>query len=260
MLIDGHAHLDSEELFPKVEEILRECEIIVVNASVDYLSSLKTMELAKRYDNVIPAIGFHPEFVERAEEAEKVLGLLNYALEVSEVGLDYYWIKDESLRKKELEVLSRFLESAEKLNLPVVIHSRGGNRDLLNLLPSYKVTFAIHAFEGSVKDAKRFVDLGGFISLPPIIARDKTRATVAKEIDLGYLLTETDSPFMAAEKGAINRPCEVRKVIDTISSLKGIERSEVERAIEENFKRFFKVSSMKELIEKKRKKLNDFNP
>ena len=258
VLIDGHAHLDTEELFPIVEDLLAECDIIVVNASVDYTTSLKTVELARKYERVVPAIGFHPEFVTREEEVPKVLGLLQYALEVSEVGLDYYWIKDEALRKKEIEILTEFLEAGEKLGLPVVLHSRGGNRDLLNILPSFKVRFAIHAFEGSVKDAKKFVDLGGFISVPPVVVRDKTRTQVVKEIDLDYLLTETDSPFMSAEKGSVNRPCEVRRVLTHVSQVKGVKEAEVAEKIEENFKRFFNVSQIEELLRKKEEKISNF--
>mgnify|MGYP001770625889 CR=1 FL=1 len=258
VLIDGHAHLDTEELLPKVNELLAECDIIVVNASVDYATSLKVIELARKHERVIPAIGFHPEFVTRGEEVPKVLELLQYALEVSEVGLDYYWIKDEALRKKEIEVLTKFLEAGEKLGLPVVLHSRGGNRDLLNLLPSFKVSFAIHAFEGSVKDAKKFVDLGGFISVPPVVVRDKTRTQVVKEIDLDYLLTETDSPFMSAEKGSVNRPCEVKRVIAHVSQVKGVGEADVAEKIEENFKRFFNVSRIEDLLSKKEEKISNF--
>ena len=258
VLIDGHAHLDSKQLFPKVGELLAECDIIVVNASVDYESSLKTLEIARKYERVIPAIGFHPEFVTREDEMPKVLELLQYALEISEVGLDYYWIKDDALRKREVEILAKFLEAGEKLGLPVVLHSRGGNRDLLNLLPSFKVRFAIHAFEGSVKDAKKFVDLGGFISVPPVVVRDKTRTQVVREIDMDYLLTETDSPFMSAEKGSVNKPCEVRRVITHVSQVKGVGEAEVVEKIEENFKRFFNVTKIEELVRKKEEKISNF--
>ncbi len=229
-----------------------------MSASVDLRSSLDTLRLASELDNVFPAIGFHPEFVERSQEVPHVLSLVEYAVEVSEVGLDYYWIKDDALRKKEIEVLSTFLERAERLSLPVVIHSRGGNKDLLNILPSYRITFAIHAFEGSLKHANSFVDLGGFISFPPIIVRDKSRAEIAKNVDLSHILTETDSPFMGAEKGEINRPCNVVKAVRKIAELRGLPLDEVEAVIEQNALRFFNVSNWSELREKKKEKIKKF--
>ncbi|MGC9106446.1 MAG: TatD family hydrolase [Thermoprotei archaeon] len=258
MLFDGHAHLDSEQFKGNVRDIASECNVLIVNASVDLRSSLNTLKLASELDNVFPAIGFHPEFVERSQEVPQVLELVEYAVEVSEVGLDYYWIKDDVLRKKEIEVLSAFLERAERLSLPVVIHSRGGNKDLLNILPSYRITFAIHAFEGSLKHANAIVDLGGFISFPPIIVRDRSRADIAKSVDLSHILTETDSPFMGAEKGEINRPCNVIKAVKKIAELKGLPPEEVEAIIERNALRFFDVSNWDELKEKKREKMRKY--
>ena len=104
MLFDGHAHIDSEEFKGRVEDVVNECNVIVFNASVDFNSSIKTLELASRIDNLFPALGFHPEFVEKSNEVPKVLDLLDFALEVSEVGLDYYWIKDKNLIMKEAEI------------------------------------------------------------------------------------------------------------------------------------------------------------
>ncbi len=258
MLFDGHAHLDSEQFRGKVRDVASECNVLIVNASVDLRSSLDTLRLASELDNVFPAIGFHPEFVEKSQEVPQVLSLVEYAVEVSEVGLDYYWIKDDVLKKKEIEILSAFLERAERLSLPVVIHSRGGNKDLLNILPSYRITFAIHAFEGSLKHANAFVDLGGFISFPPIIVRDKSRAEIARNIDLSHILTETDSPFMGAEKGEINRPCNVVKAVRKIAELRGLSVEEVEAKIEQNALRLFKVSNWDELREKKMEKIKKF--
>ncbi|PVU73565.1 hydrolase TatD [Sulfolobales archaeon SCGC AB-777_J03] len=258
MLFDGHAHIDSEEFKGKVEDVINECNIIVFNASVDFDSSIKTLELASRVDNLFPALGFHPEFVKKSDEVPKVLDLLDFALEVSEVGLDYYWIKDRNLMMKEIKILKNFLEQAEKRNLPVVLHSRGGNRDLLDLLPSYKVRFAIHAFEGSTKHARAFVDLGGYISVPPILVRDKVRAEAVKAVDLAYLLTETDSPFMGSEKGEVNRPCNVIKAIQKIAEIKGMKTEDVEAEIEKNAKRFLGVSDWFELREKKREKIENY--
>ncbi|MBP1358020.1 MAG: TatD family hydrolase, partial [Sulfolobus sp.] len=109
--------------------------------------------------------------------------------------------------------------------------------DLLQLLQSFKIKFAIHGFEGSVKNAIKVVDLGGFISVPPILLRDRNRQDIVKHIDLEYLLTETDSPFMSAEKLVRNEPCNVRLTIQKIAELKRTSNCEVEKKIENNFKR-----------------------
>ncbi|MEW9491032.1 MAG: TatD family hydrolase [Candidatus Aramenus sulfurataquae] len=238
MLIDVHAHLHTKDFDQDRDKVLAKCNVKVVEAGVDLESDLRVIELSSKY-GLVPALGFHPEFVERSNEVDEVLKLLDKAKAISEVGLDYYWIKEEELKRKEVQVLERFLEEGERRNIPVIIHSRGGNKDLLSILPSYKVKFVIHAYEGSVKDALKFVDLGGFISFPPVIVRDKFRQAIAKEVPLENAFTETDSPFLGVDKGTRNEPCNVIYALKKIAELKGVEQEEVERKIEENFKKIF---------------------
>ncbi|MCY0882237.1 MAG: TatD family hydrolase [Acidianus infernus] len=241
MLIDIHAHLNSDELKDKIDEILSKCSIKIINAGVDLDSDIETLELARKYKDIIyPAIGFHPEYIEKAEkEVDKILPLIDKAIAISEVGLDYYWIKDEKLRKKEIEVLSAFLEIGEKSRKPVILHIRGGMNDFLQLISSYKLTFIIHAFEGSIKIARKILDLGGYLSFPPIIVRDKLRRQIAKEVPIDRLFTETDSPFLGPEKGKMNEPCNVNITLDELSIIKGLSKDEIEKQIEKNFYRVF---------------------
>ena len=242
MLVDAHAHIDVKDFDNDREEILKKCNIIVVNAGVDLESNLRSLELEKKYNNVIAAVGFHPEFIkDKSNEIDKCLELTKKGKIISEIGLDYYWIKEEELRKKQKEVLSKFLEIAEKDKKPTLIHVRGGFSDLISILPSYKVKFAIHAFEGSVKNANKVIELGGLISIPPILVRDKSRQEVVKNIDIQYLLTETDSPFMGPEKMRRNEPCNVRFTIEKIAELKKMQKEEVEDTILNNFIKFSNI-------------------
>ncbi|WP_338599531.1 TatD family hydrolase [Sulfolobus tengchongensis] len=236
MLIDSHAHIDTKEFDMDREIIINECDILIVNAGVDLESNLKTLELARKYRNIVPAIGFHPEFVKDKEnEVEKCLELTEHGKIISEIGLDYFWIKESEFRKKQIDILHKFLEKAEKEMKPAIIHIRGGMKDFLEIIKSYKVKFVIHSFEGNVATANKIIELGGYISIPPIIVRDKNRQNVAKDIPIDYILTETDSPFMSAEKMSRNKPCNVKIVIKELSNLKKIEEKEIEDIIYKNF-------------------------
>ncbi|AWR94707.2 TatD family hydrolase [Acidianus brierleyi] len=237
MLTDIHAHLHTKDFDLDRDKVINKCEIVIVEAGVDLESDLKVLELSRKYSNILPAIGFHPEYIEKSEEVEKILKLLDQAKAISEVGLDYYWIKDQNLKKKEIEILKIFLKEGEKRKLPIIIHSRGGNKDLINLLPSYKIKFVLHAYEGSTKDAQKFIDMGGYISIPPILLRDKNRQEIVKCVPLESIVTETDSPFMGYEKNQRNEPCNVSFTIKKISEIKKIEEKEIEKKIEENFKK-----------------------
>ncbi|TRM88622.1 hydrolase TatD [Sulfolobus sp. C3] len=236
MLIDSHAHIDVSEFDQDRNEIVNECEIIIVNAGVDFQSNVKTLELSKMYKNVVPAIGFHPEFIkEKYHEVDKCLELTDHGEIISEVGLDYFWIKENEYKRKQVEVLQKFLEKAEKQSKPVIIHIRGGMNDFLNIISSYKVKFVVHAYEGNTKTANQIIELGGMISFQPIIKRDKYRQRVAQEIPLDYILTETDSPFMSAEKMVRNKPCNVKIVIEELSKLKNLSEDEVKEKVVNNF-------------------------
>ena len=238
MYIDSHAHIDTKEFDNDRDYIVNECEILIVNAGVDLESNMKSLELEKKYKNVIAAVGFHPEFIkDKSEQVEKCLELVDKVKIVSEIGLDYFWIKDQELRRKQIQILSLFLDKAEKQRKPAIIHIRGGMNDFLNLITSYKIKFVIHAFEGSVKIANKIIELGGMISIPPVLVRDKQRQEVVKNIDLDYILTETDSPFLGPEKMTRNKPCNVIYTVKKISELKGVEEIEVMKKIESNFKK-----------------------
>ncbi|ADB87981.1 TatD family hydrolase [Saccharolobus islandicus] len=237
MLVDSHAHIDVGDFDADRDFIVNECEILIVNAGVDLQSNLKTLKLARKYNNIIPAIGFHPEFVkDKINEVDKCVELTRYANIISEVGLDYFWIKENELKRKQIEILERFLQIAEIEEKPVIIHIRGGMKDFLEMITSFrKVKFIIHSFEGSIKIADKVIELGGLISIPPIIVRDKDRQRVVKEIPLDFILTETDSPFMGPEKMSRNKPCNVKFAIKQISQLKRVEEDEVEEKIYKNF-------------------------
>ncbi|QKQ99647.1 TatD family hydrolase [Metallosphaera tengchongensis] len=237
MLIDSHAHVDVKDFDPDRDLVLSKCQITVVNAGVDLKSNLLSIEMSKVYRNVIPAVGLHPEYVERADqELEETLRLIDLVPLISEVGLDFFWIKEEPLRAKQIQVLNRFMEVGEKQGKALIIHSRGGLKKIMEMVSSYKVRFAIHAFEGSVKDAKRIEEMGGFISVPPILVRDKGRMEVVRNVSEDSLLTETDSPFMGPDRTR-NEPCNVKITLQRISEIKGINLIELEEKIENNFRR-----------------------
>ena len=137
MLIDSHSHIDMEDFDQNRDIIVNECNIIIVNAGVDLKSNLKTIELSKKYKNIIPAIGFHPEFVkDKLNEVDECLALTRYAKIISEVGLDYFWIKETEYRKLQIQILQKFLEKAERESKPVILHVRGGMKDLLEIIKS----------------------------------------------------------------------------------------------------------------------------
>ncbi|BBG24655.1 TatD family hydrolase [Sulfuracidifex tepidarius] len=244
MLIDVHSHIDSEEFNSDRDSILKKCNIIVVDAGINYENNLKVLEIVAKYSNVIPAIGLHPENINYDDpegEIDRVTSLASKAEIISEIGLDYYWIKDEEKRKVQREILGILLSIAEKENKPVVVHVRGGLKDFLEIIASFKVRFDIHAYEGSVKNAMKIVEMGGYISFPPVIVRDKQRQNVALNVPKERVLTETDSPFLGPTRDR-NEPCNVKVTLEALSTLWRVDTKEIEEIIFQNFRRFLNKS------------------
>ncbi len=120
------------------------------------------------------------------------------------------------------------MELGERQNKALIIHSRGGLKEILDMVSRFHVRFAIHGYEGSIKDALKIADMGGFISFPPIIVRDKGRAEIAKTVHEDSILTETDSPFMGPDRSR-NEPCNVRLTIGKLSELRKTNSEEIEK-------------------------------
>jgi Mg-dependent DNase len=235
MLYDIHAHLETPQFDGDRDKVLSKCPIVVVNAGVDYDSNLQALRLSSIYPNVIPAAGFHPEYVgSKLSQLEDCLSLTERVRIISEVGLDYFWVKDQEGRKTEVNVFTKFLELAERTGKPMIVHVRGGIGEALSIISSYKVRFALHAFEGGIKYALKAVDMGGYISVPPILVRDRSRQEVVKSIPLDSILTETDSPFLGPTRDSRNEPCNVSLTLAKLTEILKLRVDEIEASIERN--------------------------
>jgi len=250
MLVDVHCHLDFPHFDPDREEVIRKCldnDIIIVNSiiSLDRLDPF--LDLAKKYENVYYTIGMPPTELSSSlarntlKEIEKHLATSRKFVGVGEVGLDYYWIKETEAREKEVENFHIFLDFIEKKKLPVVIHSRDAERDVINILRERNLKVLLHCFSGSKKLALEAVNLGYLISIPTSIAYSKQKQMLAKELPLENLVLETDSPFLAMKPKSRNEPINIKYSVEKIAKLKGIDKSKIEEVTFENSREFFNL-------------------
>ena len=115
---------------------------------------------------------------------------------IGEIGLDYHY--DNTDKEKQIMVFRRQLDIANKYNKPIIVHSRDSIQDTYNILKQYKVKGSIHCFSGSVEMAREFIKLGYKLGIGGIITykNAKTIKEVVRDIDLSYILLETDSPYL----------------------------------------------------------------
>ena len=249
--IDVHAHI-SEEIFDKDrDEILKECEendIFVINCGGTPEANRKSLKLLK-YKNVNLNLGIYPiqagemrdkEFFDELKFIEENK---NEIVGIGEVGLDFYWIKDEEKRQLEIERFKEIVWLANRLKLPLNVHSRNAEKETIAILSKMAhVPVNLHAFGGNVKLAKLGSAEGFYFSIPPNIVINKARQKLVKELPIERLLTETDSPYLGPTRER-NDPRNVPLVVEKIAEIKKIDVEEIRKQILRNTGNVFNLKT-----------------
>jgi len=254
MLIDTHCHFNSDELYNDLENIKIDAEVrnvkLFIVPSYTIESSKRALEIAKKYDNCYCAIGFHPTEIKNYgdEEYKWLEEHINdpKVVAIGEIGYDFHW--DTTTRQEQEEAFIRQIELAKKYNKPIIIHCRdaiGACLETLKKTNAKEIGGVMHSFSGSIESAKEFIKLNFFIGLggPVTFKNAKEPKVVASLVDINYLLTETDSPYLTPHpyRGTQNSPKYIPLIVDIICSLRGITKELLEKQVEQNVERLFKI-------------------
>jgi len=254
MLVDSHAHLDMDDYKYDLELVIdRAVEggvKKIITIGIDLASSQKALELANRYDFIYSTVGYHPHDADKVSDVH-LMELQELAKEKKvvawgEIGLDFF--KNRSHRDRQIEVFRTQLEIAHNVGLPVIIHNRDAEKEILEILSSYNNTNhkgVIHCFSSDFKDALTFIDLGFYISIPGIVTFKKADKLkdVAAQIPIERMLVETDAPFLAPvpKRGKRNEPLFVTYTARVIAELRGMKFEEFAAITTANCKNLFNI-------------------
>ena len=252
MFVDTHCHL-FKEYYENIDDIISRCKennvkkIIV--SGVDKKSNIEVLELVNKYDMVYGTLGFHP--TELKDFCYRDIDWLeehindNKIVAVGEIGLDYHY--DDTDKVLQFDVLRRQLEIAKKYNKPIVFHSRDAIEDTYNILEEYSLRGTIHCFSGSVEMARKFIKLGYMIGVGGVVTYKNSRILkeVVKDIDLSYILLETDAPYLSPEpyRGTKNDSSNIPVIANVIADLKNTSILDVSRVCTGNAESLFDFSS-----------------
>lgn len=255
MIYETHAHYDDEQ-FDNDRGILIQkllsgniCNIMNVSSSLESIDS--SIALAERYEGVYAAVGVHPSDISELHE-ENYIWIKQKCdhpkvAAVGEIGLDYYWEKEEDVRKKQREWFFRQLKLAEEVNLPVIIHSRDAGEHTMDIMKeahAHHIPGVIHCYSYSPEMAKEFVKMGYYIGVGGVITFKNARKLkeTVKEIPLDKILLETDAPYLAPEpyRGKRNHSGNLPYVVSAIAELKNVTIQEVEDVTRNNAGTLFK--------------------
>lgn len=256
-LVDSHAHLTSEAVYPQVEAVLQRAQEAgvgaIINICTDMLTLERGLELANRYSWVYTAASTTPHDVEK--EGEALFPLMAYhakaghLVAVGETGLDYYYKHSDPQLQKHF--LRRYLQLALECRLPVVIHCREAFADLFDVLDADYMEGGryapgvLHCFTGTVLEAEEVFKRGWYLSLSGIVTFKKSDILreVAKMAPLDRLLIETDTPYLApqSKRGSQNEPSLIGETAAVIAAVRSIPVEEVVAATAVNARTLFGI-------------------
>ena len=234
MIIDTHCHLSYDD-YSNLDEVINKMnDNIIIISGCNYRTNHEVIELCDKYSNVYGTLGIHPEEVEKAtaEDLKYIESNLNNPkiVAIGEIGLDYYWTKDNKELQKEW--FKKQIELAEKHGKGVVVHSRDSIQDTYEILRESKIKkIDIHCYSSSLEMAYKFIELGARLGIGGVVTfkNGEKLKEVVKNIDLKYLLLETDSPYLSPEpyRGKQNQPFNVCFVAKKIAELKKVSIDDV---------------------------------
>lgn len=249
-LVDSHCHINDEKFNEDREEIFKRAEKnleFIVNIGNDLETSKESIKYSEKYPFVYAVIGVHPTDISTYNDIveKELIELSNNkkVVAIGEIGLDYYWMEDEKEVQK--EGFRRQMALAEKLNLPVVIHSRDAMEDTINILNEFpNVKGIFHCYPGSFESAM-LVPNDYVFGIGGVLTFKNARKTVdfIEKIDLSRIVIETDSPYLTPTpfRGKRNEPIYVEYVAQKIAELKNISLDEVINITTENAKRIYNI-------------------
>jgi TatD DNase family protein len=254
-LVDAHIHLSDDDYSGCVDEIVQEAKalsvVALVSNSMDLKTSIGSLELAERFPSMVyAAVGIHPwtvndltddrfqETIDFISKKAKSKGLVA----IGEIGLDFKYM---NIWDRQLKVFDSMLHLAEKLVLPVIIHSRGTTAQIVDMLPSYSVKkVLLHWFSNPISALTKAVDHGFYISEgAPVVFSNGIR-DVVKKVPMENLLTETDGPvrfFRPPFQGKRTTSAFIPTIVKAIAEVRKMDPESVAEHVRENFEGFFGI-------------------
>jgi TatD DNase family protein len=227
----------------------------IITVGVNLESSQTAISLAEKYPGVLAAVGFHPHEATTVQKADiEQIGEMaknRRVVAIGETGLDFY--RNYSPRSSQLQVLEWQLELAVKLNLPIIIHCRQAEKEMLGLLREWTKWYkdphgqrrgVIHCFSGDTSAAKEYLDMGFYLALGAYIGYPNTgnAHNVIRSIPQDRLLVETDCPYLPPQiyRGKRNEPAYLPQTVELLARIRDVSFETIARETTRNAYNLFR--------------------
>ena len=247
MLIDIHCHAN---LYLSLDKIIKEAKNVgvekIISVGMSVVSIDRILEISGLYDEIYPALGIHPEEVKMNKDIINQLDLIVDIIKknnekicaIGEIGLDHHFVKEKELYPLQEEIFKIMLGLAQELKLPINLHTKGAEKSVFGILPSYTIpNINIHWYSGPEQFLNLGIDRGYYFSITPAISYSPAVKNTVLKVDKEFILLESDGPVKYS--GKIGTPAMIKDVLNTVSKLKKIDTKELEKQIESNTKLVF---------------------
>ncbi len=220
MFVDVHAH-DCNNVSKN---------ILVVNNGLDLESNKRCLELKNK--NIRCAMGLYPlEGIKLNEDGiDENIDFIklhrNDIIAIGEIGLDFKFNKD----KRQIDIFNKMLELAEEIKKPVIVHSRGAEKEVLDVLKRFDLNVIMHCFSGDLN----LINKKYYYSIPVSVVERKWVQELARKVDVSRILTESDSPYVIFKKRK-SKPEDVKEALKKISEIKEINLEKTKSTIFANY-------------------------
>jgi len=254
MIIDSHCHLEHEPMISNLKEVIDRA----VKNNVKYFLSISTtdesfdsiLKIVENHRNVYGTYGIHPHEAKNyqtlsSEQIVKKIQLNKKIIGIGESGLDFYYkYSDPKIQKK---IFIEHINAAQKLNLPLIVHTRSAEEDTYDILKTEmknkNIKVLIHCFTGTKNFAHKLIDIGCYISASGVVTFKKSKDLADTFLSLpnDRILVETDSPYLSPEpmRGKPNEPSHIVHTVNFLANLKGVEPSYFADKTTSNFFKLF---------------------
>jgi TatD DNase family protein len=243
MLIDAHVHLDKYgDLLDQALREIEECPIFTVATAMDLPSYLELKKIGERSEMILSTFGIHPRrAAEYADRLPEISRQIESSPAIGEIGLDFHWVKDTSTYPAQKKVLEYFIAAAREQKKFVNLHTKGGEKEVLDLLEKYDIKQTIiHWYSGPMDILRAMIDFGCYFTIGVEVQFSDYIKSIAKAVPDHLLLTETDNPGAIRwlkKNDEAGMPTAIKKVVETLAALRQSTPEEIESLVQTNFVR-----------------------
>lgn len=245
-LVDTHCHLEDEAFRDDYDIVIKDAldhGICMITSGLGVDGGERALNIANKYDGVFVTIGLSPpDYPETDKTIELIRKYSSEIVAIGEVGLDFWYQREESDKTAQRNAFRKFIALAKELDLPLSIHSRSAGHYAIEVLAEEKAERVhMHAFDGRAKHALKGVELGYYFSIPPSIVRSAQKVKLAKVVPIEQMFLETDSPVLGPEPRVRNIPLNVEVSLEKIAEIKNLDVETVAEITTKNAKEFYNL-------------------